>query len=839
MQTLWQDVRYGFRILAKNPGFTAVTVLTLALGIGATTAIFSVVYGVLLRPLPYAKPEQIVRLWEVNATSQRLSLADPNFADIRSKTRSLQGLAEYGATLQSVSGGSEPTRTLTASVSRDFFSVMAVQPIIGRGFSDDDERSGAAPVALVSFGYWKQVLSGASELSALHLTIGDRSYLVVGVLPAGFRFPENVDIWVPRELFPVLPSRSAHNWQVVGRLRDGIALRASQSELSAIAMQLKHENAPNIDLTGVAIEPLRQAMTGYVRPALMLLLGAAGFLLLIACANVVNLMLAQAATRERELAVRAALGAERGRLVRQFFTEALLLALIGSTLGVLAASWGVKGLLQVAPRTLPRLEDVSVNFVVLLFCLGTALFVAAGLGIFSALRATVNARDALSESSQRQAGSARSQKLGRLLVSGQLATTLALLAGAGLLGRSLLQVLSIDPGFRTERVVTMDLALPDAFDRAARVPRVQFLSELMARLRGIPGVEEVGGSSALPLATGISSDGSYAVLNPRQISPQWQNLIKRSVQESPDSDPALLRDMTEFFDGIFRNQAATGEADYAVVSEGYFRTLSIPLLRGRLFDDRDSAEAPHVALVSNSLAKEKWPNGEPLGQTIEFGNMDGDLRLLTVVGVVGDVREKSVEAPPRPTIYVNYRQRPQATRTFTVVLRTGADVSSVTSAARGILRDFDPNVPPQFSTLPQIFSAAFETRRFSLILVGIFAGTALLLATAGIYSVTAYAVARRTREIGVRMALGATPSEILRMILRDGVFTTAIGVTLGIAGSLFVTRAMESLLFGVSPTDPVTFAGITSVLVLVTLAACWIPARRATRVDPLVALRYE
>ena len=440
MQTLWQDVRYGFRILAKNPGFTAVTVLTLALGIGATTAIFSVVYGVLLRPLPYAKPEQIVRLWEVNATNQRLSLADPNFADIRSKTRSLQGLAEYGATLQSVSGGSEPTRTLTASVSRDFFSVMAVQPIIGRGFRDDDERSGAAPVALISFGYWKQVLSGASELSALHLTIGDRSYLVVGVLPAGFRFPENVDIWVPRELLPVLPSRSAHNWQVVGRLRDGIALRASQSELSAIAMQLKHENAPNIDLTGVAIEPLRQAMTGYVRPALMLLLGAAGFLLVIACANVVNLMLAQAATRERELAVRAALGAERGRLVRQFFTEALLLALIGSTLGVLAASWGVKGLLQVAPRTLPRLEDVSLNFVVLLFCSGTALFAAAGLGIFSALRATVNARDALSESSQRQAGSARSQKLGRLLVSGQLATTLALLAGAGLLGRSLLQV---------------------------------------------------------------------------------------------------------------------------------------------------------------------------------------------------------------------------------------------------------------------------------------------------------------------------------------------------------------------------------------------------------------
>ncbi len=385
----------------------------------------------------------------------------------------------------------------------------------------------------------------------------------------------------------------------------------------------------------------------------------------------------------------------------------------------------------------------------------------------------------------------------------------------------------------------MDLALPYAFDKTARVPRVQFLTELMARLRGIPGVEEAGGSSALPLATGISSDGSYAVLNPHQISPQWQNLIKRSVEQSPDSDPALLRDMTRFFDGIFRNQASTGAADYAVVSEGYFRALSIPLLHGRLFDDRDSADAPHVALVSNSLATEKWPKSEPLGQTIEFGNMDGDLRLLTVVGVVGDVREKSVEAPPRPTIYVNYRQRPQATSHFTAVLRTGASVSSVTSAARDILRDLDPNVPPQFSTLPQIFSAAFETRRFSLILVGIFAGTALLLATAGIYGMTAYAVARRTREIGVRMALGATHNEVLLMILKDGALTTVIGVTLGIAGSLFLTRAMQSLLFGVSPTDPVTFAGITSVLVLVTLTACWIPARRATRVDPLVALRYE
>jgi hypothetical protein len=411
--------------------------------------------------------------------------------------------------------------------------------------------------------------------------------------------------------------------------------------------------------------------------------------------------------------------------------------------------------------------------------------------------------------------------------------------GVLLLGRSLLRVLSIDPGFRTEHIVTMDLELANAFDRAAKVPRVQFLTEFMARLRGIPGVEEVGGTSVLPLAAEFSPDGTYAMLNPQQISPHTQDLIRRSAKESLDSQPALVKEISEFFDAAFRNQTNTGGADYAVASEGYFKALRIRLISGRLFDDRDSFDASHVALISNSLAKEKWPNGGALGQTIEFGNMDGDLRLLTVIGVVGDVRESSVEAPPRPTIYVNYRQRPQATRHFTVVLQTGADTHSVTTAAREILRDFDPNVPPIFRTFPQIFSAAFETRRFSLTLVAIFAGTALLLAMAGIYGVTAYSVARRTREIGVRIALGATRREVLLMILGDGAVTTTIGVSIGIVASLFVTRAMQSLLFGVSSADPITFAAITVVLVFVTLASCWIPARRATRIDPLVALRYE
>ena len=400
----------------------------------------------------------------------------------------------------------------------------------------------------------------------------------------------------------------------------------------------------------ISAELMREAMTGHVRTALILLLLASGFLLAIACANVVNLMLAQAGTREREVAIRVALGAGRARLIRQFLTEAFLLAVSGCALGVMAAAWGVRALVQIAPTTLPRLEDVSINYVVLSFSLGMTLLLTAGLGIFSALRASANARDATHEATKRQEGSVGANILGRLLVVGQIAVTLALLAGAGLLGRSLLQVLSVDPGFHTAQVITMNLALPDVFEVSAKAPRVHFLSELMTRLRQIPGVEEVGGSSSLPLAAGFSADGAYAVLDPQQLSAQRQDLIRRSSEESLDSDPKLLKEATDFFNEIFSNQANTGEANYAVVSEDYFGALRIPLGSGRLFNDRDGLDAPQVALISSSLAKERWPSGDPLGHTIEFGNMDGDLRLLTIVGVVGDVREKSVEDQPSPTI---------------------------------------------------------------------------------------------------------------------------------------------------------------------------------------------
>ncbi len=813
------DVRYGLRVLRRNPGFASVAILTLALGIGATTAIFSVVYGVLLRPLPYSRPEQIVVLSEVNERGRRMQFADPNFEDLRAQNSCLQGLAEYGWWLTSVSGGYEPTRTLVAFVSRDFFPLIRVQPVLGRAFAPDDQRFGAAPVALVSYSYWKQYLGGAPDLARLKLTIENQSASVVGVLPAGFRFPGESEIWAPRELLERYPSRTAHNWHVLGRLRDNVTLMQARAELSAIAARMKQQFGRDTMMVDAEVLTLQESLTGDARPALLILLGAVGFLLLIACANVVNLLLAQAAARDRELAVRSALGAERRRLVRQFLTEALLLALSGGVLGALAATWGVRALLAVAPRDLPRLGDVAVNLPVLFFALAISIFVAAGLGALTALRATSgDLQRPLAEGGRGEAGTRRAQRVGRVVIAGQLAITLVLLVGAGLLGRSLLRVLAVDPGFRTGQVVTMDLALPPTEQPADAGRRAQFLSELFSRLRRIPGVLDVGGTTALPLSGGFRPDGMYRLMN------------------AQDAVPGRIEDLERL---LLHDPARTGDADYCVASEGYFRALDIPLLKGRLFDGRDDMDAPHAALISESLAREKFAGREPLGHLIEFGNMDGDLRPLTIVGVVGDVRGGSLESRPRPAIYVDYRQRPRATGQFTIVMRTGTAPAAILPAAREIVRTLDPSVPPSFSTFSHVFSASLAVRRFSLTLISIFACTALLLAMAGIYGVMAYSVARRTREIGVRLALGATAGNVLRLVLAQGMLTAAAGVVAGIACSLVLTRALQSQLFDVSATDAATFAAVVLVLSVVAFLASFLPARRATRVDPMVALRCE
>ncbi|HZE22746.1 MAG TPA: ABC transporter permease, partial [Blattabacteriaceae bacterium] len=645
---------------------------------------------------------------------------------------------------------------------------------------------------------------------------------------------------MPRELAPVLPARTAHNWEALARLRDGVTLEQAREDLSVIGGAIKKQYGDQVDLVGASVQPLQEALTSTVRPSLLILLGAVGFLLLVACANVMNLLLAQAAARESELAIRSALGASRGRMVRQFMAETLLLSLAGGAIGVLAAIWGVHWLLRLAPADTPGLAGVSINLPVLFFAFGLCLMVAVGLGTFTALRSgSSDIRTTLAEGGRGSAGSFRTQLVGRSIVVMQLAITMTLLIGSGLLGRSLMRVLSVDPGFRTEHVVTIDLALPPAFAPDMKVRRVQFLNNLFSRLRALPGVEDVGGTNALPLATGVSSYGGFAVVNPQQLSAQTQDMINRTAHVNATEDSVLMKEVSDFFTQLFRDPSSSGQADYASVSEGYFRSLGIPLLRGRLFDDRDTMDAPHVALISESLAQEKWPNQDPLGRAIEFGNIDGDLRLLTVIGVVGDVREASLEKPPRPTIYVNYRQRPQATYQFSAVVRTAGDPASVIASARKIVRDLDPDVPPSTSSFTAIFAASTSGRRFNLVLFGIFAGTALLLAVAGIYGVLAYSVARRTREMGVRMALGASAGNVMRLVLGQAAVTTGIGVLLGLVGSFILMRFLQSMLYEVSAADPMTFAGVALLLIGVALLAAYLPARRATKVDPIVALRYE
>lgn len=793
-------------------------VFTLALAIGAATSIFSVVYGVLLRPLPFNEPDRIMAIFEVNTVGHWSHLADPNFDDFRDQSQSFEAMAKYTDYETSVSGTTQPIRTAIGVVSAGFLKVFRVLPMIGRDFTANDTRKGAAPVALVSYGYWREFLGSAQDLSQSHLKIDNAVYSVVGVLPAGFQFPPNVAMWLPADLEGENPSRTSHNFYAVGRLRDGATVEQANADISAIARRIHATSSEQNDylLKDGVVLPLRTSMTNEERTPLFVLLGAVGFLLLVACANVANLMLAQAAVRERELAVRSALGAGRGRLIRQFLTEALLLSFVGGGLGVIGAFVGLAGLISVAPQSLPRLESVSINVPVMLFAFVLSTAVAAGLGGFTAARATSgDLREGLVEGGRGQAGSQGSQRVGRAIVAAQIAITLVLVIGAGLLGRSLMKVLAVNPGFRVDKIISMAVSLPEATEAKAKASQGIFFSNLIERLKQIPGVRKVGAISNLPLQDGGGlPDGMFVLMTSNEI-------------------PKTM----DGFGALFRQKERIGNADFGVATDGYFEALGIPLIRGRLFDEHDGPESPHVAVISQSLARDRWPNEDPIGHTIEFGNMDGDLRLLTIVGIVGDVHDYTLEKPPRPTVYVNLFQRPRSAMTVTMLSDT--DTQAVTSAARGILHDLDSEVPPKFQTFPQIYSASLGSRRFTLILYGFFGVTALLLATAGVFGVMAYAVSRRTREIGVRVALGASPREVLSMILGQGLRTILVGTAVGVAGSLALTQTMASQLFGVNPTDPLTFSAVIALLVVTALLACYIPARRATRVDPMIALRYE
>ena len=812
------DCRYGVRQLRKNPSFTAVAVLTLALGIGATTSIFSVVYGVLLRPLPYPDPNRIMAVFEVTSEGRPSRVADPNFDDFRDQSRSFQAIAKYNDNVASVSGASQPTRTTVAGVSPDFLKVFGIQPILGRDFDASDAKKGAGPTVLVSYGYWKQQLGSPRDLSQSHLKIDSAVFSVIGVLPAGFRFPADVDLWLPADLDGENPSRTSHNYNAAGRLRDGVTVEQADQDISVIARRIHDTSSEQGDylLKDGIVLPLQDSITGKARTALLVLLGAVGFLLLVACANVANLLLAQASVRERELAIRSALGAARGRLIRQFLTEAFLLSLGGGGLGVLGALWGVAGLVALAPANLPRLESVSISIPVLVFAFLLSTAIAAGLGAFTAARATSgDLREGLVEGARGQAGSQGSQRVGRVIVVAQIAITLVLVVGAGLFGRSLMKVLEVNPGFRVDKIVTMDVSLPWVDDPKAKAGQGIFFSNLIERLKQIPGVRKVGATSGLPMnQDGGLPDGMFLLM------------AENEIPKAMDGFGALLQ-----------QKERIGIADFCVATDGYFQVLGIPLIRGRIFDERDGANSPHVAVISEALARDRWPNQDPLGHTIEFGNMDGDLRLLTIVGIVGDIHEYGLDTPPRPTVYVNLFQRPRAATTLTML--SDADTRLVASAARGILQDLNPEIPARFRTFSQVYSASLGSRRFNVILIGFFGITALLLATTGVFGVMAYSVSRRTREIGVRVALGAATGDVLKMILDQGLRTIFIGVAIGITGSLVLTRTVESMLFGVTATDPLTFGGVTLLVVGAALMACYIPARRATKVDPMVALRYE
>ena len=805
------DLRGALRQLRKNPGFAFVAVLTLALGIGVTTAIFSVVYGILLRPLPYTRPDRLVAINEVTNRGRLNALADPNFDDFRDQSHSFAAMAKYGGMLATVTGASPPARAIVARVSPQFLRVFGVQPIAGRDFTADDARKDAAPTALVNYGYWTQFLGSRRDLSNATLKIDGTVVQVIGVLPAGFRFPPEAEFWVPTDLKGENPSRTSHNHRAVARLGDGVTVAQANADVSAIARRIYTESNEKGDylLVDGRATPLQESIAGRAKPPLLILLGAVGFLLLVACANVAHLLLAQASVRERELAVRSALGAGRGRLVRQFLTEASVLALAGGGLGLVLAWWSVGALIALAPANLPRIDSIAINVPVLAFALTLSTAVAAGLGAFTAVRATAgDLRNDLVEGGR---GSSASHRAGLVIAAVQMAITLVLVVGAGLLGRSLMKVLEVNPGFRVDRIVAMDVSLPRLEDPKARIAQGRFFETLIERIVQIPGVRKVGATSGLPLDGG-HPDGMFALLGPNDA-------------------PKTIADLG----ALFRQKDRIGSADFCVVTDGYFVALGIALVRGRMFDARDGAEAPHVALITQSLARERWPGDDPIGRAIEFGNMDGDLRPLTIVGIVADTHEYGLDAPPRPTVYVNLYQRPRPAMT----LLSDADTEQVTPAARGMLQQLDPEVPARFRTLSQVYAASLGSRRFNAILIGFFGLAALVLATIGVFGVMAHSVSRRTREIGVRLALGARAADVLRMIVAQGLRTAAAGVAAGIAGALALTRFVSSLLFGVTATDPLTFAAVTALLVGTALVACYIPARRAARVDPMIALRHE
>ena len=813
MESLTRDLRYVARSFARSPGFFLLTVLTLALGIGATSAIFSVVNGVLLQPLPYPQSERIVQLFQLTKTGERNSITQPNFIDWRAQNKSFASLSlSTAGSTTNVTGLSEPVRARATYVSKEFFDVFGTKPILGRTFRDDESTTGEPTTAVVSTGFWQKYLGGDQNAIGKKITVGGSLLTVIGVMPASMDYPAGMEIWMPHEPDPA-QSRTSGGYRAIGRLKPGVSLEQARQDMSALSKRMKQQYGDETGMFDAEVLTLQEQMVGKVRSTLLVLLGASAFLLLIACANVVNLLVARMTIRRSEIGLRLALGASRGRLSQQFMTETAVLSLSGAFAGLGLAALGVRVLIAMQPTSIPRSGDVHVNWPVMLFALVLSVVTAIGMGLLTAWHGTRgDLRESLSASTRTQSGGASSAQIRQVLVISQMALTVVLLVGAGLLGRSFVHLLQINPGYRTEHAVLLDAAIPYEGGPDGARHRVSYYHDLIAQLRTIPGVTKVGAVTGFPLVGG-GSDGSYLIMS------------------RPD-EPIRMED----YPILSKDPKRSGYANYMLVDGDYFDAMGIPVVNGRLFNSGDTPDAQHVAVVSASLAKSKWPNESPIGKIIQYGNMDGDMRPFTIVGVVGDVRDQSLATDPTPTFYAYLPQR-QKGNSLRVVMQTAGDPTSVMASARAIVRRLRPDVPPVLRTMETIVSTSVADRKFVLVLVGVFGGAALLLATLGVYSVVSYLVTQRRQEIGVRIALGAQRGDVLGLVLRQGAMLAVIGIVVGGIGAFFLTRLLKGLVFGVSTTDPIAFGGVIGLLIAVALIASWLPARRATRVDPMNVLR--
>jgi putative ABC transport system permease protein len=814
--TLASDLRFALRMLWRSPGVTAAAVLALALGIGANTAIFSVVQAVLLRPLPFPDSQTLYR---VNTSFGKVSdphnqVSYPQYQDLVARTRTLEGIAGWYDGDANLSGAAAPERVLLRVATPSLLPTLRVQPVRGRNFVPDETTAGRTRVALIAHGLWKRQFAGREDVLGQTLRLDEVDYRIIGVLPRGFQLEESaqdpIAVWIPLDTSdPDLKVRNAHFLEVIARSHPGVPAAAVAADLAAVA-RYETESFPDMFPASAsfafAARPFLDVLVRQVRLPLLVLLGAVGFVLLIACANVANLLLARAPTREREMAIRTALGARRARLVRQLLTESVLLSVIGAALGILFASWGIQGLLALSPGSVPRLEGVGLDVRVLLFTALVAVATGVAFGLVPALsQSRPQVHDALKQGMY-GTSAGRGRLRGALVVT-EVALSLVLLIGAGLMVRSFIALQRLDPGFRPDHalMVRVSLPIPDRtrVTAADQERFVSFFARALGRLRQLPGVVAAGACNGVPLA-GSRGDRLIDIENDRP-----------------------------------RERADRPHAQNRQATPGWFEAVGIPLLRGRAFQERDQATAPRVVVVNQAFARRWFPDGEPIGRRLRLGRLTDDFPWATIVGVVGDVHAYGLDVPPMPEMYWAVAQSP-GTPALAVVVRTAGDPLSLAGPVRAAIAEIDPAQPVfDLQTLEQVVGSSLGQRRFTLTLMLVFGLIALVLAAVGIYGVMAYTVAQRTREIGIRVALGARAGTVVGMVLRDGMKLVALGVVLGTASALAVTRVARTLLYGVSAADSLTYVVIAVLLSAVGLAAIVIPALRATRIDPMRALRTE